>query len=102
MTDIGTFDGSVGPADSLIDAGEVVGGSQFPGDQIQHAFLWKQGTLKDLGVIPGDRCSHAYSINYTGRVVGLSGQCGFGIHAFLWERGEMVDLNELVPPQSDV
>jgi probable HAF family extracellular repeat protein len=102
MTDIGTFGGSFGEADSLNDAGEVVGGSYFAGDEIQHAFLWKHGSLKDLGVIPGNRCSHAYSINSRGQVVGLSGQCGFGIHAFLWEQGEMVDLNNLVFPKSDV
>src|SRR4029077_6904428 len=102
MTDVGTFGGSFGEADALNDAGEVVGGSYFPGDEIQHAFLWKHGMLKDLGVIPGNRCSHAYSINSRGQVIGLSGQCGFGIHAFLWEHGEMVDLNDLVSPNSDV
>jgi len=57
---------------------------------------------KDLGVIPGDRCSHAYSINAKTQIVGLSGQCGSGIHAFIWEHDETVDLNDLVSPKSDV
>jgi probable HAF family extracellular repeat protein len=102
MIDIGTFGGNFGEADSLNDAGEVVGGSYLPGDEIQHAFLWKYGNITDLGVIPGDRCSHAYSINSKRQVVGLSGQCGFGIHAFLWENGETIDLNDLIVPKSDV
>jgi probable HAF family extracellular repeat protein len=102
LTDIGTFGGSFGYADSVNDGGEVVGGASLP-DESRHAFLWKNGSLKDLGVLPGDRCSGAWSINSQGQVVGVSGVCASEVHrAFLWEHGEMVDLKDLIFPRSDV
>jgi probable HAF family extracellular repeat protein len=102
MTDIGTFGGSFGDAFSVNDGGEVVGGANLP-DESRHAFLWKNGSLKDLGVLPGDQCSGAWSINSQGQVVGVSGVCHSEVHrAFLWEHGEMVDLKDLIFPRSDV
>jgi hypothetical protein len=58
--------------------------------------------MKDLGVLPGDICSSAWSVNSQGQIIGNSGQCGLGIRSFIWENGEIANLNDLVAPKSDV
>jgi probable HAF family extracellular repeat protein len=62
----------------------------------------------DLGTLPGDTSSNAYSVNSRGQVVGTSEDrahmlIGVGEHAFLWEsNGPMVDLNTLIPAGSSL
>ncbi len=57
--------------------------------------------MVDLGVLAGDSCSTAYSVNSHGQIVGSSTDqelCGrAGKHAVLWESGEPTDLNTLIP-----
>jgi probable HAF family extracellular repeat protein len=77
------------------DAGAVVGQSQVP-STANHAVLWKNGATTDLGVLPGDTCSIALSINSSGQAVGQSGVCGgLAQHAVLWQNGQMFDLSNL-------
>jgi probable HAF family extracellular repeat protein len=103
LTDLGTLGGTNGNANSLNDAGEVVGQAYLAGDEAYHAFLWKNGGMKDLGILPGDICSSAFAINSASQIVGISSlDCGFFITAVLWEGGDLVDLNDLVSPKSDV
>jgi probable HAF family extracellular repeat protein len=105
MQDLGTFGGNYGWAYWINDAGEVVGGATLKGDQVNHAFLWKKGMKKvrDLGILKGDQCDQATSINSKRQVVGGSGDCN-NVHgrAFLWENGSMYDLNKLIPPGSSL
>jgi probable HAF family extracellular repeat protein len=98
FTDLGTFGGTQGNANRANDAGEVVGDANYPGDVIHRAALWKDGRIKDLGVVTDDKCSTAWGINSQGQIVGVSGMCGIAVHAFLWENGAMLDLNSLIPP----
>jgi probable HAF family extracellular repeat protein len=83
--------------------GDIVGESDLPGPtpQVHHAVLWKHGQMVDLGVLAGDSCSTAYSVNSHGQIVGSSTDqelCGrAGKHAVLWESGEPTDLNTLIP-----
>jgi probable HAF family extracellular repeat protein len=99
MQDLGTFGGDNGFAEHINDAGEVTGSADFPGDQIHHAALWRNGTLTDLGTVDRDPCSRAYGINATGQIVGGSSSCIAFLHAFLWENGgPAIDLNSLVAP----
>lgn len=61
----------------------------------QHALLWDNGKLIDLGTLGGQR-SLARALNDQGQVVGwseISG--GRTTHAFLWSDGEMKDLGTL-------
>lgn len=69
----------------------------------QHAFLWANGVMRDLGVLgvdPGFASSYATAINRNSRVVGYAdvfdsaGNWG-GQHAFLWAGGTMQDLGAL-------
>jgi probable HAF family extracellular repeat protein len=67
----------------------------------QHAFLWDLGTLRDLGVLPGDVSSEARAINDASTVVGRSGGADLSqSRAVLWQGTVPVDLNQLVRAQN--
>ena len=83
----------------------MVGWANLAGDQADHGFLWSGGRKVDLGVVSGDACSTATSINLAGQIVGASGTCApyyESLHAFLWENGTIYDLNALIPPGSGI
>jgi probable HAF family extracellular repeat protein len=102
------FEGSAnGEAAWINEAGEVVGiaGLPFPcpggQSQVQHAFLWRNGVITDLGTVAGTPNSQASFINSRTQIVGLSFACDFSVfNAILWEEGSMVDLNTLIPANS--
>jgi probable HAF family extracellular repeat protein len=87
--------------------GQVVGDSSVPcmpdssGNCVIHihAFLWEEGTMRDLGLLPGDTDSIAFGLNDKGQVVGGSATQS-SARAFLWQNGMMTDLNTLVTPGS--
>ena len=66
----------------------VVGRADVPGSLTHHGVVWtrKDGvmTVTDLGVIGGDACSTAYSINSDGVIVGDAGICFVGGRAWIW------------------
>ena len=66
------------------DRGQVVGTSG------NHAFIWQNGRMTDLGTLPGAAGASAVAINNRGQVVGTSGN-----HAFIWQDGKMTDLGTL-------
>lgn len=54
----------------------------------QHAFLWHDGEMVDLGTLGGDR-SGAIDLNEWGQVVGSSEDAEGEMHNFVWYQGEM-------------
>jgi len=99
LTDVGTFGGQRGIATWINDAGEVVGLAETKSFQIR-AFLWKKGAKKkDLGILKGDLCNAAWSINSKTQIIGdTSVNCIFSPQRpFLWENGAMYDLSALFP-----
>jgi probable HAF family extracellular repeat protein len=111
LLNLGTLGGDFGEANWLNDSGEVVGHADTsvacPGGAgpIGHAFVWKDGAMEDLGIVPGadplQGGSAATSINSKTQIVGESASCDFSVDdAFLWEKGSMVDLNSLIPADS--
>jgi probable HAF family extracellular repeat protein len=83
----------------------VPGGFNPIGNQdffISHAFVWRGGSLKDLGTLPGGDYSFAASINQLGQIAGTSennqidpasGNPEF--HAVLWQNDKILDLGTL-------
>lgn len=99
--DLGNLGGQINNAAFAInDRGQIVGGSDLPGDNYQHAFLWSNGVMTDLGTLQGDVVSAALSINNRGQVVGVSQDADQDNRAFLWQNGVMYDLNTLIPANS--
>jgi probable HAF family extracellular repeat protein len=99
-TDLGGLGGTLfSDAFNVNDRGQVVGASDLAGDTNfwafpfinNHAFYWRNGAITDLGTLPGDATSFAFSINNKGQVAGQ------GSRAVLWGSGGLTDLNTLVP-----
>jgi probable HAF family extracellular repeat protein len=72
ITDLGTLGGKVSYAFGVNIHGDVAGSSTTAsGDE--HAFLYHNGVMSDLGVLDsGDTFSRAYGINDSGVLVGQS------------------------------
>lgn len=124
LVDLGTFGGPQGylsccePVSVVLDnRGTVTGAADtstsdpnypntslwLPSDPfIMHAFQWRNGSLTDLGALPGVNSSFGNWISANGLVAGLS-ENGvidplLGIpeaHAVLWKNGRMIDLGTL-------
>jgi probable HAF family extracellular repeat protein len=86
VTDLGTLSSSNSAKVSDINkSGQIVGTSA------NHAFLWSNGVMTDLGTLGGS-VSMAYSINDNGVVVGEAATSSGEMHAFVWQNGAMKDL----------
>jgi probable HAF family extracellular repeat protein len=106
MKDIGTLASSDSTAtainDPVNDSDQVVGYSNILPTEYydgywygpQHAFLFVDGQMKDLGTLGGGS-SEAYGINDSGQIVGGSKTSSGEQHAFLYENGQMKDLGTL-------
>src|SRR6266567_1160672 len=86
ITSLGGLSGSpFANVTDLSNFGQVVGTSA------NHAFLWENGAMTDLGTLGGS-LSAANAINDKGQIVGESTTASGEKHAFLWENGVMKDL----------
>lgn len=94
--DIGGLGGNFSAANAVNSAGHVVGFSSLPGDfpWLQHAFLYADGVMKDLGTMQGASLSEATAINDSGQIAGHGWVFGY-FHAFMYENDEMRDLGTL-------
>ena len=84
------------------DSGEVIGAGPLMVDENEHAFVFRNGTLTDLGLLPGATSSSPGSMNKRGQIVGFSGKEKEPysgdydpLRAFLYTRGGMLDLGTL-------
>ena len=100
MRDLGTLGGMESNAMGVNNSGQVVGGSNIPGEPGARAFLWENGAMINLGTLGGPE-SGASCINDSGQVAGMSYPASANFHAFLWadgngnglsDPGEMKDL----------
>jgi probable HAF family extracellular repeat protein len=101
MMDLGTLGGDNGFANWINDAGKVAGFADLPGSEIHHAFLWRKGTMHDLGTLGAN--SAAFAVNSQDQVVGRSRVDDSTIDAFVWsKRTGMIDLNTVLSATSDL
>jgi len=95
VTSLGTFGGSTSFAWDINDSNQIVGTARDISEQ-NRAFLWQDGVMTDLGVLPGyEDSTQALAINESGQVMGISSDANGVIHSFLWEDGSMTDLGVL-------
>lgn len=97
--DLGTLSGGdYSSAAAVNNRGDVVGRSRtVVNANIEHAFLYRQGTMTDLGTLQGGDSSFARGINDRGQIVGGAPagpllRHGQATHAFLYDGGVMTDL----------
>jgi probable HAF family extracellular repeat protein len=97
-----TIGGNPLTADAINDRVEIAGAAAFP-HRPSDAYVWKNGVATTLGTLDGDCYSEAWAINSNGQAAGISLSCDQNNwRAFLWEGGSIVDLNSLIPPNSDL
>jgi probable HAF family extracellular repeat protein len=110
VTDLGTLPGGrYSWATDINNKGQIVGVSQTtsscergPFSACEHAFLWEDGTMLDLGAIGGP-FSWATAINERGQIVGFSTTSIDGPgHAVLWDQGALIDLGALPGDDSSI
>jgi probable HAF family extracellular repeat protein len=90
--------GLEGPGDiplAVNDAGQIVGWYRRGPSDLNKAFLWTNGVIKDLGTL--GESSVGIGINNSGQVVGrsdvLKGPFAEELHAYLWTAsGGIIDL----------
>jgi len=100
MIDLGTLGGDFGLANWVNDAGAVAGIAGLP-DGTHHAFLWKNGHMRDLPPVDNAPCSNGNAVNNRGDVVGNIADCqGHELAAVFWSHGHAYDLNTLIAPSA--
>lgn len=104
MISLGTLGGDRSSANGINEIGEIVGYAQIynPDTLINHACLWSEGVINDLGVLPGETNSAASDINDSSQVCGSSSHQQ-STYPFLtvtipclWDDGNIIEL-ELLP-----
>ena len=70
MTELGTLGGGQSAAFAINRWGQVTGGADTP-DGHGHAFLYSNGVMQDLGVMPNFQSCAGLALNNRGHVVGM-------------------------------
>lgn len=102
VTRVGDMNFSNYHPEAINDRGQVVGTSATA-NGTQHPFLWQNGGMTDLGILPGGKYSAQPSINERGQIVGtISSLKGATTveRAYVWQNGMMTDLGTLGGPSS--
>lgn len=100
FTNLGTLGGTSSAANDINEQGQIVGSASVSGDLSSHAFLWEEGLMVDLGTFEEGGASNAEAINNLGMIVGEA-ELGGEPRAVMWQAGQIVDLNILLPPESE-
>jgi len=87
------FDTFNGTAHGINNRGQVVG-DHVDANGFTAPFLWQDGTLRTLDVLPDGQFAVAYDINNRGQIAG-TGNSGFEGRAILWENGQPINLGTL-------
>src|SRR5579871_1594050 len=95
MQGLPSLGGTYSQANAVNQAGKATGysGTDSTTCGSSHAFFY-DGSIHDLGTLPGDTDSFAYGINNKDQVVGESD--GNAENAVLWSNGQTINLNTLI------
>lgn len=94
MQSLGTFEGGGASwGRDINNDGDVVGHAAAA-TGVDHAFLYTNGEMQDLGTLDGNQ-SRAYAINDSGQIAGYSTTSGGPVHAAVYESGNWTDLGTL-------
>ena len=101
MADLGTLGGSyssVEPGDiipgGINDHGQIAGVSSTAAGE-NHAFLWRQDAMTDLGMPSGASSSVGWVINNANEMIGTYADENGNDQVFLWAKGVMTGLPPL-------
>jgi probable HAF family extracellular repeat protein len=102
LVDLGTLGGATSWAKDIDASGRVVGQAETGGDGAgcggeatgDHAFIWADGRMTDLGTLGGAN-SAAAAIAASGQIVGWAETASGAQHAALWDHGSATDLGTL-------
>ena len=101
ILDLATLpEGSLSWAYDINDSGQIVGFSGTEDGIDNHACLWQDGTITDLGTLGGG-WSVAYGINDSGQIVGSSDKPSDQFRACLWQDGTITELVMLPGPEDE-
>jgi len=89
---------------AINNRGQIAGKVRTADGTTYVAALWQpDGTLTNLGILPGDFAAFGTGINNRGQVVGNNFDSSFNwSHGFIWQNGVMTDLNTLIPADSNL
>lgn len=96
VTDLGSLGSYDTFAFAVSDSSRVAGYSYVPlvpgPGNTRHAFLWYQGQMQDLGVLPGGTYSWATDINEAGQVCGFADDVNIYGRPVVYRNGVLEDL----------
>jgi probable HAF family extracellular repeat protein len=101
VVDLGTLGGSEANALGISQNGLITGGADAIEDwwpyDLRHAFLWKNGHMKNLGTLGEGAYSEGWGVNDRGQVVGISELERFTaeFYAFFYDGETMIALKTL-------
>ena len=101
MRDLGTLPGGNGSHAAAINSRDHVTGAADAPDGYAHPFLYRDGSMQDLGVPAGYLQGGGFALNDSDEVVGeADAGSETSTTAFIWSNGVWRDLNSLIPPNS--
>ncbi|HVT14519.1 MAG TPA: hypothetical protein VHE55_19820 [Fimbriimonadaceae bacterium] len=97
---LGTLGGENAIPYSIDSRGDVAGGSYLP-NNVYHPFLYRNGHMTDLGILPEAQSGYATGVDTSGVVVGNDQPSGYaGSIPFAYVNGKLSNLNSLIPANS--